>query len=327
MNMEVVGEEDLTEEVEMQRRGRALKRKARTTAAAAVAAAAVAGGGGGGRDDGGGTAPRALNAYKTTLTSYPSSFKHAPSLSLGVQQAWIDFLKNDASRDATFVRVCFDNLQRLWERLEKSVSPADPPLSDTKALGAWLGTPSVWEVFMLHFGKLDRAGKRVLRSGMVGFGLGEIIAAAAAAAKRGAPKITSYPSSFKHAPSLSLGVQQACNEFLKNDAFRDATFVRMCFGTFQCFWERLEKSVSPADPPLSDTKALGAWLETPSVREVFMLHFGKLDANGKRVLRSGMVGFGLGKVVGKVGKKVDMSERAVQLRKNSREKKKKKKQQ
>jgi len=61
-----------------------------------------------------------------------------------------------------------------------------------------------------------------------------------------------------------------------------------------------------------------------------MLHFGKLCANGKRVLRSGMVGFGLGEVVGKVGKKVDMSERAVQLRKNSkryREKKKKKKQQ
>jgi len=75
MNMEVVGEEDLTEEeVEMQRRDRARKRKARTTAAAAVAAAALAGGGGGGRDDGGGTAQRALNAYKTTLTSYPSSF-------------------------------------------------------------------------------------------------------------------------------------------------------------------------------------------------------------------------------------------------------------
>ena len=157
MNMEVVGEEDLTEEeVEMQRRGRARKRKARTTAAAAAVAAAAAGvagggGGGGGRDDGGGTAPRALNAYKTTLTSYPSSFKHAPSLSLGVQQAWIESFKNDASRDAQTVRRCFGTLQSFWERLEKSVSPADPPLSDTKALGAWLETSSaLWEGLIEH---------------------------------------------------------------------------------------------------------------------------------------------------------------------------------
>jgi len=140
---------------------------------------------------------------------------------------------------------------------------------------------------------------------MVGFGLGEIIrggggaaAAAVAVAATAAPKIPSYPSSFKHAPSLSLGVQEAWIEIIfKNDASRDAQFVRCCFGTLQSFWERLEKSVSPAEPPLSDTKALGVWLETSSVRECFMLHFGKLDKTAKKRLRPGMVGFGLGEII------------------------------
>jgi len=128
-------------------------------------------------------------------------------------------------------------------------------------------------------------------------------------------------------PSLSMGVQEAWIESFKNDASRDAQTVRRCFGTLQSFWERLEKSVSPADPPLSDTKALGAWLETSSVRECFMLHFGKLDGTAKSRLRSGMAGFGLGEIVGK--KEMDMSKKAVQRRKSvkrCREKKKQKKQ-
>ena len=115
-------------------------------------------------------------------------------------------------------------------------------------------------------------------------------------------------------PSLSMGVQEAWIEIFKNDVSRDAKTVRFYFGTLQSFWERLEKSISPADPPLSDNKALGAWLQTPSVRGVLMLHFGKFDRAEKSGLRSGMAGFGLGEIMGK--KEMDMSEKAVQRRKS-----------
>jgi len=119
----------------------------------------------------------------------PPPSRHAPSLSLGVQEAWIEIFKNDASRDAKTLRRNFGTLQSFWERLEKAVSPADPPLSDTKALGAWLETSSVREDFMFHFGKFDRAEKSGLRSGMAGFGLGEINAAATAAAAAAAAAV------------------------------------------------------------------------------------------------------------------------------------------